>query len=84
MGKYKDISGQKFGRLTALEIDVEKTKTHSSTYWKCQCDCGNIKSISLKRLRNGALNPAVVIGKKQQVIILKKIQQVKNLEFNCY
>lgn len=54
MGKYKDISGQKFGRLTALEIDVEKTKTHSSTYWKCQCDCGNIKSISLNRLRNGS------------------------------
>lgn len=54
MGAYKDISGQKFNRLTALERDVEATKLHSSTYWKCQCDCGNIVSVNLSKLQNGA------------------------------
>lgn len=53
MGVYKDITGQKFNRLTALERDVEATKLHSGTYWKCKCDCGNIVSVSLQRLQNG-------------------------------
>lgn len=53
MGIYKDISGQKFNRLTALERDIEATKLHSGTYWKCQCDCGNIVSINLSKLQNG-------------------------------
>lgn len=54
MGKYKDITNQKFGRLTAVEIDMETTINHNSgAYWKCQCDCGNIKIVSIKSLTSG-------------------------------
>ena len=53
MGVYKDITGQKFNRLTALERDIEATKFHSDTYWKCQCDCGNVVSVGLQRLQKG-------------------------------
>ena len=37
MPKFIDISGQKYGRLVALEtVPLKKGKT----YWKCKCDCG--------------------------------------------
>ena len=38
MGKYIDITGQKFGLLTALNVDH---KTKWDEHWFCQCDCGN-------------------------------------------
>lgn len=39
MGKIRDISNQKFGRLTPIEM-VGINKYHK-TLWKCRCDCGN-------------------------------------------
>ena len=47
----KDISGQKFGKLTVLEYDYSDKKGH--TYWKCQCECGVIKSIRKDGLTSG-------------------------------
>ena len=43
MPKYKDLTGQKFGRLTVIKKDPEKLG--GAAYWICQCECGNIKSI---------------------------------------
>lgn len=40
----KDITGQKYERLTAIGIDEEKT-TPGHIYWRCKCDCGNEVSI---------------------------------------
>lgn len=37
--KLKDISGQRFGKLMAIEY-TGKIKNHSAI-WLCQCDCGN-------------------------------------------
>lgn len=45
-----DLSGQKFGRLLVLE----RAENHGrQTYWKCRCDCGNIKEINGSKLKNG-------------------------------
>lgn len=44
MGNKVDLTGQRFGRLVALERINGK--------WKCQCDCGNIKYISTGNLNN--------------------------------
>jgi hypothetical protein len=34
---FKDLTGQKFGRLTVIgRYDIENRKT----YWHCQCECG--------------------------------------------
>lgn len=38
--KMIDLTGQRFGKLTVLERDYNYPK--KGTYWKCQCDCGNI------------------------------------------
>lgn len=38
-----DITGNKYNKLTVLEFDhSEKIRTKNRTFWKCQCDCGNI------------------------------------------
>lgn len=39
-GTYKDITGQRFGRLVAIERIGMNDKGKSM--WKLQCDCGNI------------------------------------------
>lgn len=50
--KYKDISGQKFGRLTVLYKLRNYHKKH--TYWLCICECCNFKEVYLGSLTSGA------------------------------
>lgn len=44
------IEGRRFGRLTALTRDGHKS---GSITWKCQCDCGELASITATRLASG-------------------------------
>lgn len=54
MSKFKDISGQIFGRLTALSINQEETNNHAhGTYWNCLCLCGNKTIVYLGNLTSG-------------------------------
>ena len=48
----KDLKGQRFNRLTVLQLDTEKTNKQRS-YWICKCDCGKIKSIRSDQLTSG-------------------------------
>ena len=50
LGKYIDLSGQKFGKLTVIKR-VEDHITPSGQHkqlWLCRCDCGKDKTISYK------------------------------------
>lgn len=38
IGKFKDLTGQRFGRLTVIERAENKK---DRVMWKCKCDCGN-------------------------------------------
>lgn len=40
MPKVKDLTGQRFGRLVALNRTGRHDKK-GSVYWRCRCDCGN-------------------------------------------
>lgn len=51
--KNQDVTGMKWGRLTALCKDVERTKETGSTYWKFACECGTITSVQLSGVRRG-------------------------------
>lgn len=46
-----ELSGKRFGRLTALE-PTEK-RSHNSIVWKCQCACGNIVEVAANQLTSG-------------------------------
>ena len=40
MGRFKDLTGQRFGRLTVVERSPTKQGKHIC--WVCRCDCGKI------------------------------------------
>lgn len=39
MGKIRDITGQRFGRLVAVRPTDKRLS--GSVIWECKCDCGN-------------------------------------------
>lgn len=43
MGKFKDLTDQKFGRLTVIERveDYITPNGRKNVRWLCKCDCGN-------------------------------------------
>jgi hypothetical protein len=52
MAKVKDITGQRFGRLTVLELaGTDKARNYT---WLCRCDCGTEKVVSRCNLINGS------------------------------
>ncbi|MDQ5983898.1 MAG: hypothetical protein RUMPE_01341 [Eubacteriales bacterium SKADARSKE-1] len=51
MPKAVDLTGQKFGRLTAIEPTHERLG--GTIVWKCICECGNICYVQSRNLRNG-------------------------------
>lgn len=48
----KDLTGQKFGNLTALHVSAIQP-SHSETMWTCECSCGNIVDVGSYSLRSG-------------------------------
>ena len=51
MGKFVDLTGQRFGRLVVKER-AKNDKTHH-TRWVCVCDCGNYVTVSQANLSSG-------------------------------
>lgn len=52
MAKLIDLTGQKFDKLLVLEKAPSRAR---HTYWKCQCDCGNICEVSGEYLKKKIL-----------------------------
>lgn len=48
--RFKNLTGEKFGRLTVLRFDGVRNKR---TFWLCRCECGTVKSIIGANLPNG-------------------------------
>ena len=46
-GRYKNITGYRFGKLTAIKPVGEK---HARTIWLCKCDCGNEREVLIDQL----------------------------------
>ena len=49
--KVLDLTGQKFGKLTAIK--KAKPRNDRYTRWICKCECGNISEVRTDYLRNG-------------------------------
>lgn len=52
MSKIKDLTGQRFGRLTVIRKGNTDTKAKTAK-WLCRCDCGNEKVILARSLQTG-------------------------------
>lgn len=47
---FKDLTGQKFGKLTVIKRTHQKDK---KVFWLCKCDCGTLKTVEAGNLRSG-------------------------------
>lgn len=52
---FKDLTGQRFGRLYVLELSGKHSGScrNKTTYWKCKCDCGNVVDVRSSLLIRG-------------------------------
>lgn len=71
MSKRKDITGQRFGRLIAVEPHGRDCR-NGDLLWRCQCDCGTQVIIDGARLQSGATQSC---GCLRRDVSRKKYQQ---------
>ena len=57
-----DLMGRRFGRLVVVGIDDRGVKR---TYYFCQCDCGNTKSVRSDGLLSGAVQSCGCMKREQ-------------------
>lgn len=63
MGKIKDITGKKFGRLTAIKFDH---RNNTKYYWLFRCDCGKEKVLSTSNIIWGDVKSCGCLLRQQQ------------------
>lgn len=51
MAIKKDITGKRFGKLTAVK--GTNKRSHNSVIWSCKCDCGNTNEVVIGDLTTG-------------------------------
>lgn len=70
ISRVKDLTGKRYGRLQVIGVD--DTRNTRKTFWYCQCDCGNIKSIRSDILQSGNTRSCGCLKKEQDKINLVK------------
>jgi len=65
MAKSKDLSGQRFGRLTAIK-NVGANKW-GSRLWLCRCDCGNEITVAATYLVKGEARSCGCLKKERDI-----------------
>lgn len=61
MGKYVDLTGKKYGRLTVVKrVENQGNKP----MWECLCDCGNVKNVRSDSLKNGNIKSCGCLSKE--------------------
>lgn len=53
MPTFKDISGNRFGLLTAKKPIITRNSKRTRIKWECQCDCGNTIIVTSSNLTTG-------------------------------
>lgn len=66
MSKSKNLTGQRFGRLVAIEPS-EKTRDRR-VIWKCQCDCLNITFVESSNLTKGHTKSCGCLHREQSAV----------------
>ena len=70
-----DLTGQKFGRLLAIE-PTNRRDRKGSVYWRCQCDCGNETEVTEDGLVQGNSLSCGCLKRENQKEIADKLHRV--------
>lgn len=69
MAKFKDITGQRFGRLEVKRLSHRDY--NKQAVWDCECDCGQEVKILLQSLTSGRTRSCGCLGKEVTSQIMK-------------
>ena len=75
MGNFKDLTGQRFNRLTV--VGLGKRNSNGQIQWKCKCDCGNIVFATTTYLKTGHTKSCGCYNREEASKRLKKENFVK-------
>lgn len=74
------LIGKTFGRLTVINRDLSKPIGHGySSYWICQCECGNTVSVSHQQLTTGGTKSCGCL--KSELLAKKNEKDLTNQKF---
>lgn len=80
--KVRNLTGQKFGRLTVIER-AENDK-YGKTKWLCQCDCGNYVIVLGCSLVNGSTKSCGCYNREVNANRLKTHSLSKSRVYKCW
>lgn len=75
MAEWKDITGQKFGRITAVAYE-------GNGKWLFKCDCGNEIVASIKNVKRGATKSCGCLKREMQGERVHNFVDMSGLRFN--
>ena len=81
--KGKDLTGEKFGRLVAIE-PLEQRSKKGYVLWKCKCDCGNDAVVESRYLLNGSTKSCGCYHKEVHADMLKKHGESRSRLYRVY
>lgn len=58
--RFQDLTGQRFGRLTV--IGRAENGTGNASRWACRCDCGALRTVYGKSIKNGDTRSCGCLG----------------------
>lgn len=85
-----DITGQRFGRLVALELipKEERTWSNKERAWRCRCDCGNEVIVRQRSLRGARVTKSCGCLRKIDAFLatttVKGLTEEYLLDFNDF
>lgn len=72
---FKDLTGQRYGKLTVLERCEDKIfETYSAVQWLCRCSCGRLTKVLASNLKTGNTQSCGLCGENSHGNI--KIDQI--------
>ena len=77
MGKVKDLTGQRFGRLKVVKL-TEFKDSNGSCKWLCRCDCGTETIVVSDALRGGKTKSC---GCYQKELVTQRNRRFNSWEF---
>lgn len=78
LGRAKNLAGKKFGRLTAIErVNPISLQSAFCVWWRCQCECGQIASVSAASLMSGKTKSCGCLRREVSARIIYKARRAK-------
>ena len=80
--KIENLIGEKFGRLTVIELDKTKSDEIKKAVWVCKCECGNLVSVRAYSLKRNQTKSCGCLARETASALLKeKYNDLKGKRF---